>query len=447
MRLVFLSYPIQADLNFFYAPLTLENFNVYNILFIFTAETGINTMKISQLAGRSGEGGAYLSTSDLTFYNAVQGVRQAGGEDHLRTDLQALLNQLVDKTKARGGLLSYNSRGKRQFLVTGDTNEAFAMTENERRLLMMDNFFVKDKTYIHPISGSGHLMGILCININLQTWESLCKELAYAYTRLAAQRFEMHRKQFALSKYVDSLYEKKRELEQIQEYNQNLLSITAHDLSSPLTAVSGYLEMIDEYLGNKESTTKLYHYYKRIQAGVSDVSDMLSQLNEVVKLKKGFSSLNSVKVEANGVIKEVCDLLEANATKKEIGLEVEVKGEAHINADVVKFKRVIYNLVTNAIKYSHKQQPIYVLTDTNNEQLYIHIRDSGPGIPEEDMNTIFDPFVRHRSEESNVTSYGLGLYISSYFTELMDGRIIAESKTGEGSTFTVIMPLASVSAN
>jgi signal transduction histidine kinase len=427
-------------------PLT-KSFNIYNILFIFGNGLQVKVMIISKLMGRSVGSEFSLSTSDLIFYNTAPGSKRARGEDYLRTDLQSLLNQLVDKTKAQGGLLSYNGRGERQFLVAGDTDKEFEMSQNEHRLLLAGESFVKEGTYIQPVAGNGRLLGIICITINSRAWEPLCEDLASAYAQLAAQSFERNRKQDQLSKYARSLLEKKRELEQIQEYNQNLLSITAHDLSSPLNAVSGYLEMIDDYLGNEDHAHKLHYYYKRIQSGVNDVSEMLTQLNEVVKLKKGFSSLNSVNVEVNGIIKEVCNLLSGHAEKKGSHLQVEMKGEpAYIKADVVKFKRVIYNLVSNAIKYSQKYQPIRVRTEAKNGQIYINIRDSGAGILKEDMDTIFDPFVKHNSNGNDAASYGLGLYISSYFTELMNGEIIAESKFGEGSTFTVVMPLVTASA-
>jgi signal transduction histidine kinase len=404
-------------------------------------------MYISQFSGKSGNESS-LSTSDLIFYNVEQGHRKVQEENNLCADLQALLNQLVDKTKAGGGMLSYNRLGTREFLVDGNIKKNFEMSEGDRSLLLAGEYFVKGETHIYPISDNSHLLGIICVSIDRWTWKPLCKDLIYAYARMAAQSFKMHRKQNSLSGNTDSLFEKKRELEQIQRYNQNLLSITAHDLTSPINAVSGYLEMIDEYLGNKEDATKIYHYYKRIQSGVNHVSDMLTQLNEVVKLEKGFLSLSSAKVDINWIIKEVCDLLKANAAKKEIDLQVSVKGEAiYADVDVLKFKRVIYNLVSNAIKYSRKHQQICVQTSTESERVYVHVRDNGTGIPEKAMNSIFDPFVKHHTRQDNPTSYGLGLYISSYFMELMNGKIIAESKLGKGSTFTVVMPLAAAPAN
>jgi signal transduction histidine kinase len=404
-------------------------------------------MYISQFSGKFGSESS-LSTSDLRFYNAERRHNKVRGEDNLCANLQTLLNQLVDKTKAGGGMLSYNRFGTRKFLINGDIKKKFEMSERDRSLLLAGEYFVKGKTHIYPISNNNHLLGIICINVNRWTWKPLCKDLAYAYAYIAAQSFKMHRKQHALSEPPDSLFKKKQELEQIQKYNQNLLSITAHDLSSPINAVSGYLEMIDECLGNKEDANKIYHYYKRIQSGVNHVSDMLTQLNEVVKLEKGFLSLSSAKVDINWIIKEVCDLLKANAAKKEIDLQVSIKGEAiYAEVDVLKFKRVIYNLVSNAIKYSRKHQQICVQTSMKTEWVYVHVRDNGTGIPEKAMNSIFDPFVKHHSGKDYPTSYGLGLYISSYFMELMNGKIVAESKLGEGSTFTVVMPQAAAPAN
>lgn len=384
-----------------------------------------------------------FSTSDLDFYSVAGNREQTESEDNLRTELQLLLKQLVEKTKAAGGILMYDSLGRRTTLVSGETDKEFELAERERQQLLAGQSIKKEGTHIRAVTGRSRLLGIICINIDEQTWQPLCRELAAAYARLASNSFEMNRERDRAPESTDSLLEKKRELEQIQQYNQNLLSITAHDLSSPLNAVSGYLDMIDEYLESEDHASKLYHYYKRIQSGVSDVSDMLTQLNEVIKLKKGFLTLDNATIEAGSIVEEVCGLLSNNAGKKDVSLDVDVNEmPVYINADEVKFKRIIYNLVSNAIKYSRRNKSIRIRTATKGEQLYVYIRDRGTGILEEDMKTIFDPFVKHDGQDSQATSYGLGLYISSYFTKLMNGKILAESENGKGSTFTVVMPLA-----
>lgn len=382
------------------------------------------------------------SPPDL-IYSAVQGLKQPEDENHLQAELQSLLNQLVDKIDARGGLLSYNHSGTHISLAAGKTSREFAITRSERRLLFAGKPLIDKETLIYPISGSDSLVGILCIHISDQARLELCSDLVHAYARLAAQNIELTRRQTTLSTYADSLSAKKQDLEQIQKYNQNLLSITAHDLSSPLNAVSGYLEMIDEYLENNDHANKISYYYKRIQSGVSDISDMLTQLNEVIKLKKGFSSLDNTKFDVNELVRDVCHLLNTHAEKKDSSLQIDTKpASVYLNGDKVKFKRVIYNLVSNAIKYSREGRPIHVRTDTKEGQAYIYIKDRGPGISEEEMKTIFNPFVKHAPAENDTTSYGLGLYISSYFTKLMNGKIVANSRPGKGSTFTVVVPLA-----
>jgi len=390
---------------------------------------------------QKGDYDLFLSISDLDFYcSSTQAIGLVRAKNNFKENFQNLLSQLVDKTKARGGGLAHNSLGSHKILTAGQFGGEVKMTENECRLLLMGKAFFKKGFYLHPIFNEERLAGIIYLKFNPQTWEPVYKELVQAYAHLVSQNFKIHRKQSQLSDYADSLHQKKRELERIQKYNQNLLSITTHDLSSPLNAVSGYLEMIDDCLQNKESANKLYHYCKRVQSGVEDVSDILNQLNEVVKLKKGFSSLNSVKADANWMIKDVCNLLKSRAKKKNINLQIETKDTpAYVKVDMVKFKRVIHNLVSNAIKYTPQNKSIDVQTYKKNEQIYVQVRDHGIGISQEDMETIFDPFTKLHSSTSQ-SSCGLGLYISSYFMKLMNGKIMVESKEGKGSTFTVAVP-------
>lgn len=367
--------------------------------------------------------------------------------DHLFNSLQDLLEQLIQKVGARGGLLGYHKSGIQSTISAGITPHELNITFQDQERLKNGHSISKPKVFVHPIRKNNRLAGIIYIFKNPDSWEPLCSELVHAYALLCAKNLQMQHKQEDLAKYANSLVEKKKELEKIQEYNQNLLSITTHDLSSPLNAVSGYLEMVDECMGGDKNRQKIQRYYKQIQSGVNDVSDMLNQLNEVIKFKKGFLTLNKVKVDVNWIVKDICELLQANAAKKEIVLKaLPADKPIYVEVDIVKFKRIIYNLVSNAIKYTGRNKHIYVHLQATDHNVQVQVKDEGIGISEDKLDKIFQPFVKLNQgekptvKESPGCSQGLGLYISSYFVELMGGRIVARSKTGKGSTFTIILP-------
>lgn len=382
--------------------------------------------------------------SRFSFSNFLTGdFKSDQNNDPHFTKLQHLLEQLVQKIGAHGGFLAYYISGIQTKISVGKINHDYDLTPEEQSQLEYGNPVVKRDAYVYPIRRQNQFTGLIYLFRNAETWQPLSDELVQAYALLCAQNLQMEYEQNNLTKYANSLLDKKKELEKIQNYNQNLLSITTHDLSSPLNAVSGYLEMIDQCLEEDKSTQKLQKYHKQIQSGVSDVSDMLQQLSEVIKYKKGFLTLDKVTVDVNWIVNDICELLKANARKKDIELKaVPCERPIYIDVDIVKFKRIIYNLVSNAIKYTGRQKHIFVRIQADENNVQVQVKDEGIGISEDKLDKIFQPFVKLNKNEKGEDgcSQGLGLYISSYFVELMGGKILAQSKSGKGSTFTINLP-------
>ncbi len=398
-------------------------------------------MKLLQTKNTQSTCSKSLKVSELSTLPLFQnGTETPGDKDET---LNKLLAELVDKTNARGGFLKHGKAGSKVTLTSGEEELELELSINDRRLLLLGKPLMKKNAYVHPIRQQRNIIGLIGILYCPDLWKPLCKELVNAYAMLAAQNINIRQKEASLIAHCDLLLRKKKELEKIQEYNQNLLSMTTHDLSSPLNAVSGYLEMIEQCLEDQTNAQKLKQYYRSIQSGVNDVSEMLGQLNEVVKFKEGDRSLNTVKVDINWLVKDICELLKANAAQKGIDLQVILSATpVHAEVDMVKFKRVIYNLVSNAIKYTGRDRKILVGVGSDDESAKVYVKDEGIGIAENQLEEIFEPNVKLNPDTRDTFSKGLGLYISSYFIEEMDGQIAAESVQGKGSTFKVKLPLA-----
>ena len=352
-----------------------------------------------------------------------------------------MLHKLVKKTGASGGIISYDHSGGPKVIHIGEGKATLSLPKNEQRILLMGKPLSKPDAYIHPINCKDCVCGLISLHHNAENRNPLSEDLVQAYAQLAAQNIDMQKSQHSLTQYANSLLEKKNELEKIQQYNQNLLSITTHDLSSPLNAVSGYLDLINDTLNEGRNTEKIKHYHQRIQSGVNDVSEMLGQLDEVIKYEKGFLTLDTVEINVNWLVEEVCDVLTANAQAKGVDLQVSTPDDpVYVEMDVVKFKRVIYNLVSNAIKYTSTTRHVHVALTCCDDEVKLCVRDEGIGISEDKLEAIFEPFVKLNDDRENKFSKGLGLYISSYFVDLMGGTIKVQSTAGKGSIFTVMMP-------
>jgi signal transduction histidine kinase len=315
-------------------------------------------------------------------------------------------------------------------------------------LLLFSGQPVKNKEfYYQPVESNNQVIGYISVKISEDQRNDLIQGIIDNYASLILHEYELAQKKSKLETFSEKLIKKKEELEKAQEYNKNLISITSHDLSSPLNAVSGYLDLMNEWFDENDNPDQIQSYHKRICSGIQDVMDMLRQLNDISRIERGVISFNMVQVNFVWVVQEVFDLIESKAIAKRIQFELQApEYPIYVKADTVKLKRVIHNLIANAIKYTPVEGKITVKLSDDGELAFLKVQDNGIGIPESHYSKIFAPFVKlDPSKEDANSSSGLGLYIASYFTDLMNGEISLESQVGKGSTFTVSLPLVQVS--
>jgi len=189
----------------------------------------------------------------------------------------------------------------------------------------------------------------------------------------------------------------------------------------------------------------LQNYHQRMESGVRDVMDILNQLSEISEIERGVETIEMAEVNLSWVAKQGFELMEGKAIEKTINFEfTRSEYSTYIKADIVKLKRVLQNLISNAIKYTPHEGNVTVVVAEKENQALLKVKDNGKGIPESHYSKIFAPFVKLDETIDNDSSTGLGLYVASYFTDLMNGEITVESKEQEGSVFTVRFPKVNV---
>jgi signal transduction histidine kinase len=173
----------------------------------------------------------------------------------------------------------------------------------------------------------------------------------------------------------------------------------------------------------------------RLSAIVSDLLTLVHADAHTIKLSRNRMSFASV-------VKEVAHRLEPLISQREQELELNIQDSCDMYADRSKLEQVVYNLMENAVKYTHTGGKIKVSLYRDGREAKLTVKDDGAGISEENLKHIFERFYRvdrARSRETGGT--GLGLSISKQMVTLHSGKIYAESEEGKGSTFTVILPL------
>ena len=214
--------------------------------------------------------------------------------------------------------------------------------------------------------------------------------------------------------------------------------MASHEFRTPLTAILSSAGLAERY-NEPDQTEKRLKHLKRIKGSVAHLTSVLNDFLSLSKLESGKAEYVKVKVNLNEYIKDLLDDLRLICKE---GQEINYahKGENDIvEIDTHVMRNIVFNLVSNAIKYSPNGEEIDFLTELTPNQLIISVLDHGIGIPEVDQEKIFEKFFR-AGNSGSIQGTGLGLNIVSKYVQLANGEISFTSKLNEGSTFTVILP-------
>lgn len=235
--------------------------------------------------------------------------------------------------------------------------------------------------------------------------------------------------------------DKKLEIEMLkvrEEYRREFLGNVSHELKTPLFTVQGYLSTLLGGAMKDKSVRK--KYLQRAEKGVERLIYIVQDLDMITKLEIGDLNIDKTPFDIIPLIQNVFDLLEMEASKKDILLMFDVKYNKPIMVlgDREKIEQVIINLVVNSIKYGKTQGSTEVsVEDLTDDKVIVRITDNGIGIRKENVSRLFERF--YRVEQSGSRDHGgsgLGLAIVKHIIEAHDERVYVKSDFGIGSEFS-----------
>jgi len=226
-------------------------------------------------------------------------------------------------------------------------------------------------------------------------------------------------------------------LKQIDHMKNEFISTVSHDLRSPLTAILGYVELLDR-VGPVNDQQK--DFIRRVRVSVQSVTALINDLLELGRIEAGISGqVDTVPVDA--VLNFAIENISYQIAEKKINLQTNLPAVVPlIYGNPVRIRQMLDNLLGNALKYTPVGGDIEVSINLEADQLLLQIADTGPGIPPADQPHIFEKFYRGSNVSTQVKGSGLGLAIVKSIIETHHGRIWVDSVYGKGSTFTVVLP-------
>jgi len=217
-----------------------------------------------------------------------------------------------------------------------------------------------------------------------------------------------------------------------------LVNMLTHDLRSPLTTIQGFFDLLSTGSFG-ELNQEGEKFVKLAERNSSVMMLLINDLLDIEKIKSGLMTLNTEDVEVSTLFEE---LKESNAAWiKQHGMELVIEDtDFVVHADAEKINRVLYNLVSNSVRYSRAGDKISLSAERRSNEVEIIVSDQGVGIPADKLESIFERFQQVSGDSKGASGSGLGLSICRSIVQLHNGKIWVTSEVDKGSTFHFTLP-------
>jgi signal transduction histidine kinase len=237
--------------------------------------------------------------------------------------------------------------------------------------------------------------------------------------------------------------EARAEAESANMAKSDFLATMSHELRTPLNAIAGYAELLEMGIHGPLSTPQR-DAIVRIQRSQRHLLALINDILNFARIEAGQLAINLENVAMRDLVHELEPLIAPQLGAKSLALDLGTCEEPYIaRADPEKVRQILLNLLSNAIKFTARGGRITVSCEQTADTVRVHIQDTGSGIPADQLEQIFEPFVQlNRTLASAHEGAGLGLAISRDLARAMSGNVLVKSTPGSGSTFTLELPRA-----
>jgi len=289
-----------------------------------------------------------------------------------------------------------------------------------------------------PLTIEGHVMGGLSFDFNApREFDENDRALLTTLARQCAQAIERARLYDVAKREHAEAEAARRRADEANQAKSAFLATMSHELRTPLNAIGGYVELLA--LGLRGPVTEGQREdLERIRRAGDYLIGLITDVLEFVRLEGATVSYAPTDLSVAGAMTNAAALIEPQARGKRIEFSTACGADCQVHADPDKVQQVIVNLLSNAVKFTPAGGRVSLTSSIRGSLIDIIVHDTGPGIPGDKLEKIFEPFVQIDRDRAGV---GLGLAISRDLARGMGGELTAASTPGSGSTFTFSLPL------
>lgn len=244
-----------------------------------------------------------------------------------------------------------------------------------------------------------------------------------------------------LSQQIVTTQQSEERFKKANNVKSEFLASMSHELRTPLNSILGFSQLLEDDKNVLNDEQKLC--IANISKAGSHLLELINQILDLSKIEAGSATFKPEHFYPREVFKECLEMFRDKATERSITMRGVQESDKGIYLDRFRFKQIVINFLSNAIKYAPEDSDIvFGCQDLPENQIYIYVTDSGSGIPEDMTSELFTPFERLHHKGSEIEGTGIGLAISKKLAEEMGGAIGYHNKTGNSSTFWLEFPTA-----
>jgi signal transduction histidine kinase len=229
-------------------------------------------------------------------------------------------------------------------------------------------------------------------------------------------------------------------LQQANEAKNHFLASVSHELRTPLNVIVGYADLLSEgHFGELDDEAR--RAVERITLSSRMLTYLINDLIDLARIDTGHLTINPSRVPLDSVLESMRDLMMPRVAPSNVELHVDTSSPLAVFADRDRLEQILVNLLSNAVKFTERGKVCVRARLSKASAVAIEVQDTGPGITDADLPTLFEPFVQGAAGRER-GGVGIGLSLSVRLAKAMGGSLSVQTRVGEGTTFTLLLPAA-----
>lgn len=401
-----------------------------------------------------------IPTDILTSLQVIADIYLKMGNDDQAIAYSNRALTMVEDERDYHNLAIIHELAYQAYQSTGDYEKAFGHLNNY--MMAMDSLYNVEKSTeianlnsVHELKEQESENEVLRLNQELD--EATIQRQNYliagailvivilAILAMIVYRGSLQRRKMSthLATLNDQLNASNEKLETLNEYRTRLFANINHDFRTPLTLIKGYT---DQILANKDNylTQTAESNLKNLRKNTSMLTQMTSEINNLLLLEEGRLELKWSEIHLLPMLKLIIQMFDSRVVQEDKTLQLDAKIEDNLvlKADKLYFKKILFNLISNALKHTKNGDTISVEVSTNENEILLEVSDTGEGIDPAHLPYIFDRFYQVPDQPyARQEGFGIGLSLVKELVSLHGGQISVESNIGQGTKFSVNLPL------